>query len=412
MNTPFVPAKTIGALRGSNLCPFVESCVALLKKQGYKSGTAIRHVHLFSHLHRWLTRTRRHLRELNEELLETFWQQYLVGRPSKYSAPMMLHRLLTILREAGVTPPAKPIPRTPAQGLADDYRSFLREERGCSDWTVRNYARHIDRFLAERFGAGRVELRLLKIVEIIGFVQRTARKHHQGFTKQTVTALRSFLRFLHYRGKLRSDWAASVPCVAHWRLTALPKPLSAEDVQKTLDGCDRTTAVGRRDHAILLLLARLGLRAGEVVGMQMEDIDWENAQLTIRSKKGRGWARMPLPEDVGKAIARYLRDDRPSSSPCRNVFVCIHAPHTALAASVVVSTRASVAMKRAGVKSARKGAHILRHSLASEMLRQGASLDEIGQVLRHQDADTTAIYAKVDLNALRRLAVPLRGGVR
>jgi integrase len=159
------------------------------------------------------------------------------------------------------------------------------------------------------------------------------------------------------------------------------------------------------------LLARLGLRAGEVVALQIEDIDWENARLTVRSKKGQGWARMPLPADVGKAIARYLRHDRPSS-PCRNVFVCIHAPHAPLAVSAVVSTRATVAMKRAGVQSGRKGAHIFRHSLASEMLRQGASLDEIGQVLRHKDVDTTAIYAKVDLIALRRLAVPLPGGVQ
>ena len=169
--------------------------------------------------------------------------------------------------------------------------------------------------------------------------------------------------------------------------------------------------MGRRNHAILLLLARLGLRAGEIIALQLDDIDWENAQLTVRSKKGRGWARLPLPADVGKAMARYLQTDRPQCS-CRNVFVRMVAPYERLSNSPVISVMTRNALKQAGVESARKGAHLFRHSLATEMLRQGASLDEIGQVLRHKDPDTTAIYAKVDLDALRRLAVAWPGGVQ
>jgi len=404
MKRLFVPKK-------SPLYPFVERYLALLKEQDYSSHTAVRHMHYFVRFHRWLARRKwRGLSELNEGLLETFVQQQQQVRPNSGVRPA-LRRLLGILRDAGVTPPAELSPPTPAQLLANDYRCFLREERGCSDWTVTNYARHVDQFLAERFGAGPVNLRQLKVAEAIAFVQRTAREHNQGFTKQAVTAMRSFLRFLHYRGGIESDWAAAVPVIAHWRLTALPKPLPADAVQKILDGCDRTTTVGRRDHAMLLLLARLGLRAGEVAGLQIEDIDWENAQITVRSKKGDGWTRMPLPADVGKAIARYLRYDRPSP-PWHNVFVCIHAPHAPLGKSLAVTNRATAAIRRAGIQSPRNGAHIFRHSLASEMLRQGASLDEIGRILRHKDPDTTAIYAKVDLNALRRLAVPLPGGVR
>jgi integrase len=146
-----------------------------------------------------------------------------------------------------------------------------------------------------------------------------------------------------------------------------------------------------------------------VVTLQLEDIDWDNGQITIRSKKGSGWARLPLPSDVGKAISRYLRLDRPRCS-CRNVFVRMVAPYRRISTSSVISGLTRSAIQRAGVESARKGAHVFRHSLASEMLRQGASLDEIGQVLRHKDADTTAIYAKVDLDALRRLAVAWPGG--
>jgi integrase len=226
---------------------------------------------------------------------------------------------------------------------------------------------------------------------------------------QVVTALRSFLRFLRYRGHLTTDLASSVPSVAIWKRADLPKHLPAGAVQKVLDGCDRTTAGGRRNYAILLLLARLGLRAGEVIALRLEDIEWDSAQLTVRSKKGGGWARLPLPTDVGSALAHYLRHDRPQC-PSRNVFVRLVAPYQPLSNSPVIAVLTRKALAKAGVESARKGAHLFRHSLATEMLRQGASLDEIGQVLRHKDPDTTAIYAKVDLDALRKLAVAWPGG--
>ena len=322
---------------------------------------------------------------------------------------MALRRFLGVLREAGVTPPAKILALAPARRLTDEYRCFLRDQRGCSDLTVGKYGEHVDRFLAQLFGIGPVKMRRVTFTNVIAFVEGTASDHSQCFTKQVITATRSFLRFLHYCGKLKSDWGGSVPQIACWRLADLPKPLSAGTVLKILDSCDQTTIVGRRDHAILLLLARLGLRPGEIAALKIEDIDWEGARLTVRSKKGRGLTRMPLPEDVGRAVARYLRTDRPSS-PSRNVFVRMMAPHTPLATSRAVAARATAAMQRAGVESARKSAHIFRHSLASDMLRQGASLDEIGRVLRHTNVRTTAIYAKVDINALRRLAVPMPGG--
>jgi site-specific recombinase XerD len=322
-----------------------------------------------------------------------------------------LHRLLNILRKARVTPPAKAIPPTPAQRLASDYRRYLSAERGCAGWTLENYGRHIDRFLAERFGTGPLKPSRILARNVVAFVRREAQRHSRGHILQVVTALRSFLRFLHYRGHITSDLAQVVPTVAHWRMADLPKHLPAEAVQKVLNGCDQTNAVGRRNYAILLLLARLGLRAGEVIALQLDDIDWENAQLTIRSKKGRGWARLPLPTDVGKALACYLEHDRPPCS-CRTVFVRMVAPYQRLSNSPVISALARNALAKAGVESARKGAHLFRHSLATAMLRQGASLDEIGQVLRHKDPDTTAIYAKVDLDALRQLAIAWPGGAQ
>ena len=225
-----------------------------------------------------------------------------------------------------------------------------------------------------------------------------------------ITGLRSFLRYARYRGHIKTDLASVVPPVANWALAGLPKYLPSGAAQRVLAACDQSTVIGKRDHAILLLLARLGLRAGEIVAMRLEDIDWANAELAVRSKKGEGWARLPLPVDVGQAMARYLKV-RPRS-PYRNVFVRDYAPHTPFVASRPVSVLVRKAIERAGVRSAHTGAHVFRHTLATEMLRHGASLDEIGRVLRHRHPDTSAIYAKVDIEALRQLALPWPGGVR
>jgi integrase len=218
-----------------------------------------------------------------------------------------------------------------------------------------------------------------------------------------------FLRYLHYKGLTNTDLSLTVPTVARWSLSTLPKHLSAAQVRQVLRHCDRSTARGRRNYAILLLLARLGLRAGEVVGLNLEDIDWENTRITVCGK-GK-WAQLPLPADVARAIAHYLRRDRPHCS-CRRVFIRDYAPIGGFRRSTSIAKIVQCALAKAGVVSARKGAHLLRHSLATDMLRKGASLDEIGEVLRHKSPDTTAIYAKVDLNSLQALALPWLGGAR
>lgn len=411
MNPLFTELKTVRGLASGPLCPYVQPYTAQLQQQGYQPGTVRAHLCLFANFNRWLIRTGRGLRDLNEEVIERFLRRHLGQRNWRAGEKPALHRLLSILREARVTPPARTVPLTPAQRLADEYRCYLSEERGCADCTLENYGRHIDRFVAQRFGKGPLKPSRLGATDIVEFVQSNAHPHSRGYTLQVVTALRSFLRFLHYRGHITSDLAQAVPAVANWSVTDLPKHLPAEAVRKVLDSCDQTTAVGRRNYAILLLLARLGLRGGEIIALRLEDIDWENARLTVRSKKGGGWARLPLPKDVGKALAGYLRLDRPQCSS-RNVFLRLVAPYERLSGSPVISVLTRNALQKAGVESVRKGAHLFRHSLATEMLRQGASLDEIGQVLRHKDPDTTALYAKVDLAALRQLAIPWPGGVQ
>ena len=225
-----------------------------------------------------------------------------------------------------------------------------------------------------------------------------------------VTALRSFLRYLRHQGRIATDLAAAVPGVAAWRLSGLPKFLPIDQIQRILKSCNRQSTVGRRDYAILMLLARLGLRAGEIVALTLDDIRWDTGEITVLGKGGRQ-SRLPLPHEVGRALADYLQRGRPLCSS-RRFFIRDHAPRQGFANSGAVSTLVHRALERAGVSSPSKGAHLFRHSLATHMLRQGASLADIGDLLRHRGINTTAIYAKVDLNALRLLAQPWPGGIR
>jgi site-specific recombinase XerD len=218
------------------------------------------------------------------------------------------------------------------------------------------------------------------------------------------TAFRSFFRFLFQRGELQADLAASVPTVANWRLSTVPKYLVPKEAKRVLKACNRRTAVGRRDYAILLLLARLGLRAGEVVALQLEDVNWRAGEILVRGK-GLLHDRMPLPSNVGQALVSYLRRDRPRCQT-RRVFVCRKAPRRGFANPSTLSTIVRRALTRADLHPPLKGAHLLRHSLATSMLRSGAKMGEIAEILRHQALNTTEIYAKVDFEGLRSLAHP------
>jgi site-specific recombinase XerD len=264
--------------------------------------------------------------------------------------------------------------------------------------------------LSEKFGSRPPNVSNLRAIDVTAFVQRHAHRHGPARAKNLLAALRSFLRYLHYRGLVDRDLSLVVPKVACWSFSTGSKHLTPAQVRRVLRHCDRSTAAGRRDYSILLLLARLGLRAGEVIRLNLEDIDWENARITVCGKGGK-WAQLPLPADVARALARYLRHDRPRGAS-RRVFLRAKAPIGELNRGGVISSIVKGALAKAGVVSARKGAHLLRHSLAMDMLRRGASFDEIGELLRHKCSKSTAIYAKVDLQSLRTLALPWPGGVR
>ena len=253
------------------------------------------------------------------------------------------------LRDRGAIPP----PEQPQRWLRAPPRvSRFWRRSGLASATIYNYARHIDRFLSGRFRTGRCASRL-HACDVTAFVQRNARER-PGTCLQVVTGVRSFLRFARYRGYIETDLGSAIPRVANWKLAGLPKYLPRGAARQVLAHCGQTTATGRRNYAILMLPARLGLRGGEVVDVGLEDIDWRKGEITVRSKKGGGWVRFPLPADVGQAIAGYLEQGRPRCAN-RNVFVRIQAPHRPFASSGVVSVLVRTALDQAGVKSARKG---------------------------------------------------------
>ena len=412
--TPSLTSPVKSGVRVSDgpLTMHIASYRAKLESLGYVPAQVVYHLRFFAKLDLWLLRRKQRLWWLDEEKVRRFLTQLRNQHPAGYrGARSGLRLLLSFLRDVGVVAPkSKPTVSSPSQRLADRYRAFLKEERGLDRATIYNYSRHIDRFLTEHFGSRPVELHALGTSQIAAFIRRHAPRGGRGLAAQMLTGLRSFFRFAKLRGLTASDLAAAVPAVPSWEMSGPPKHLPAEAVQRVLAACERSTVRGKRDYAILLLLAGLGLRAGEIVALQLDDIDWGNGQLAVRSKKGDGWARLPLPIDVGRALVRYLKVRPPS--PYRNVFVRGYAPHTPFVASGPISVLARKAIEKADVKSARTGAHVFRHSLATEMLRRGASLDEIGRVLRHRDPNSTAIYAKVDLGALRKLALPWPGGAR
>ena len=274
--------------------------------------------------------------------------------------------------------------------------------------TLDNYLHIVRLFLSERFGTKPIALDALTPKDSARFILRRRNRISPRRIQLVTTGLRSFFRFLYERGTISRDLAASVPSVANWRLADLPKFLEPEHIERLLKACNRATPAGRRDYAVLLLMARLGLRAGEVVHMELDDLDWENGELMVRGKSVRQ-DRLPIPRDVGQALAAYLSNGRPRCSS-RRVFIRLRAPLQGFIDSPAICDIVQRALARAGLHPERKGSHLLCHSLAVTMLRGGASLAEIGEILRHELPSTTEIYTKVDIAALGALAVPWQGG--
>ena len=384
------------------IAPHIEGLAAFLASEGYARDSVKAKLRLVAGMSLGLHRKQLPIAALNEALVSQFLnyrRRRRFGRGSKAAGKM----LLSYLRVCGDIPPrAEVIDNSPLTRIEREYERFLTSERGLSSATLINYLPTVRRFLTERFGDETLELDELCQQDVHRFILRHTRRVSRSRVQLMVTALRSFFRFLYQRGDITSDLASTLPSVANWRLSQLSKSLLPAQVEGLLASCDRETLIGRRDYAILLLLARLGLRAGEVVALTLEDLDWEAGALTIHGK-GNRHEQLPLPENVGDALVNYLRRSRPLCAS-RRVFIRRHAPHQGFASSVAICDVVRRALARTGLNPAFKGAHLLRHSLATRMLARGASLEEIGDILRHCRPETTQIYAKVDLKALRALA--------
>jgi site-specific recombinase XerD len=393
-------------LRSGVLGPYIDRVAARHIEQGYSRGYGAAALKSIGRFGRWLVRNRLKPGDIDEQLLDRYVQRRCLHMHP--STRMALRKLLRVLREVGTCPPAMLVARGPDQILEDDFKEYLFSQRGLAERTVEHYTAAARAFLAT--GPREVD-RLwsaLSAADVLNFVRYHAATRIPGHMQQLCTGLRAFLRYLRFRGEIQSDLAASVPRIARWRLATLPKSLSTVQVRQILTHCNRQSAAGRRNYVILMLLARLGLRANEIRCLTLDDIDWSRGQLSIVSK-GSGPQAMPLPTDVGKALTAYLRHARPPSSS-RAVFVRLTAPHLPYAHSGVISSIVADAMQAAGITAPSKGAHVFRYTLGTQMLRDGASLREIGQLLRHKDEDTTRIYAKVDLRCLRTLALSWPGG--
>jgi site-specific recombinase XerD len=382
----------------------------LLLRQCYTRLTGRDKLRVILQLNKWLQARQLPLQCLDERRLRAFQTWRRRRQRSAHGEAATLALLLESLRCAGAIPPVvQPPTRDSRSLLIRDYEQFLLHERGLSQKTVAHRIPVVRHFLSVRFKSGLIRPDRLRARHISHYIIREARNQRRDRAQLITSTLRSFLDFLWQSGRLNTPLSTAVPAVSSCWVSELPRFLNAEQVEQLLRSCDRTKLCEQRDYAVLLLLSRLGLRAHEVVGLNLEDINWAAGEVQIRGKGGRE-DRLPLPQDVGRGLAAYLKNGRPTCS-CRRMFVRLSAPHQGFAGPSTISWVVRRALARAGIASANKGAHQLRHSLATRMLHGGASLTQIGQVLRHEHIDTTEIYARVDLQALRALAQPWPGGV-
>jgi site-specific recombinase XerD len=389
------------------LAPFVEGYRVWLLEAGYTPQTVRMMLRDLSRLGRWMDGADVPIGALTIASVESWLAARRAAHGYRVPTLRALRALLSYLDEVGVMGDEEPLALSPVEALISDYREWLIADRGLAAMTVLR-----DETLARRFLTGRVtpadELGVAGLdgAVVSRFLLGECGRVCLGSAKGKVAELRSLLRFLHVRGLTPRSLAESVPGVAGWRETTIPPTMPQADIEALVASCDRSTLDGARDHAMLMLLARLGLRSIEIARLQLEDLDWRAGELLVRGKARRD-DRLPIPDDVGTALAGYLavRGRR----DLRSVFLTLRAPIRPIRADLV----GDVVQRHCREASVpHVGPHRLRHTLATQMLARGAALADISQVLRHSDLATTAIYAKVDLGRLRQVARPWPGATR
>ncbi len=388
--------------------PYLDAFTSWLEQRGYLHESIRRRLQGAAQFVTWAQTTGYNLRSLSPDALENFRRHLskhgqLFRAQGQHSVRWLGAQLLfEFLQAQQLVASAAISPAAEHPELLTAFEQWMHTHRGVMRSTLLIYRPHVTALLTElgpcpeRFEAGQLRAAILAYAQ------------HRSTTlvKKRVTATRMFLRFLIATGRCQPGLEAALPAIAQWRLATLPRYLVPEDVEGVIAACDSSTSRGSRNKAILLLLARLGLRAGDVASLKLEAIDWTQGTFSVMGKSRRE-AKLPLPQDVGDAILHYLHTARPSVN-CDYVFITAIAPWNPIT-SHVLTTVAAQAIHRAGVQAPSYGAHVLRHSAATGLLRQGASLQVIGEVLRHRSVETTAHYAKVDVALLQQVVMPWPG---
>jgi site-specific recombinase XerD len=403
----FSAPKTLRRLRGGISGPHIDAFADDLERDGYASASALRYLRAASHLGCFVQRQGGVLSNIDRNMLDSFsghlcrcrcphFKRGKLNYHAHFGVKLFHHHLVGhgICRNESVrnltSPPA----------LVTAFCDWFRTHRGVKEPTLRHYARgatDLLRTLGEDVGQWKAQA-------LRDYLLEQARQGGMSTTQKLITSLRAFLRFLNFRGECRDDLTLAIPAVAHWRLARLPRCLSAEEVDRLIAACNGTNPGRLRDRAIILMLARLGLRSGDVAVLRLSDIDWSSGTLQVMGK-GRYQVRLPLPQDVGDALLRYL-ECRPTNVETDHVFIRSIAPRRPFASGDGVSSVVRQALKRVHIDVPSKGAHLLRHTAATEMLRNGVPLEQAGLVLRHRSIDMTAYYAKADIALLQQIAQP------
>jgi integrase/recombinase XerD len=411
----FRSARVRHRLQQSLLGPIFSDVTAHLVGRGYAISAVQQYIQSIEHFDRWLRRTHRLAAEVDEPVIARFLHRHLprcrcpapAGRTT-HQVRAALRQLLTVLRASGVTP-ERPLESSPALELIEEFRVYLRDVRGAAPATCAYYGRYAQEFVTGHVGDRVAELPSIPSSTITRFFTERSERWTTGSMKVATTALRSFFRFLQVRGRADARLVRAVPRIPLWRLASIPRVLTDEQVREVLGAFDRSTPTGLRDYAMVTCLAALGLRACEVVALRIDDFDWRAGTITVPATKTRREDVLPLPASVARAVLAYLRRARPASST-RHVFVRHVAPRGTAAGPSIVRRAVRVAGARAGLDPRLAGPHVFRHTVATRLLRAGATVKEVADVLRHRSIDTVAIYAKVDLPALRSVALAWPGG--
>ena len=390
--------------RPGPIAAYLEGFRTWLASQGYKPVSLRIKLRCCRDLDHWLKVRNINLPQIDEEVIATWLESSARRLVTARSTGQQLLEWLRFAGHLGTTQVMRDISSDPVEQMVRRYECYLYNDRGLSPTTIKHHLPIVRDFLTERFAEHEFDPGTLILDDVNHFLRGYRDKISPGRVQVLVGTLRSFFGYLFQYGDIATDVAAAIPGVPNWRLVGLPKPFEPHEVDAIVTSCDISTPVGRRDHAILMLLAKMGLRACEVVRLTLDDIDWNRGNIAI-SGKGNRLDSLPLPLEVGAAIADWLQYDRPDICVTRRLFVGIRAPHREFTSSSAIGSIVRRALARSGIApSGRGAAHRFRHSLATGMLRNGASLEDIGQILRHNHPDSVRIYAKVDIRALRSLA--------